>query len=98
MTQARNRGRSNSNERGSAAQRRKRKQALLDRDGDGTTAKCWECGTMVDATTLFADRITAGQDGGKYNLENLRVHCAGCSGRQGQRLTMEIYRRRKEQS
>lgn len=95
MTTARNRGRSNRNERGDTTRRRERKRALLERDGDGVTAKCWECGTPVTAATLHADRIVPGEFGGTYDLANLRCHCPGCSARQGQRRTVEILKARK---
>lgn len=88
------RGTSNSNTRGSASQRRKRKQALLDRDGDGTTASCWECLTVVTYSTMICDRIVPGIRGGRYTLENLRIHCASCSGLQAGALSAETRRRK----
>jgi hypothetical protein len=88
------RGTSNSNSRGSATQRRKRKQALLERDGDGSTASCWECLTVVTYTTMICDRIIPGIRGGKYTLDNLRIHCASCSGLQAGALSAETRRRK----
>lgn len=86
------RGTSNSNTRGSASQRRARRQALLDRDGDGVKAPCWECGTLVDFVTLICDRIVPGIRGGRYVMENLRVHCDPCSHRQACALSAETRR------
>jgi hypothetical protein len=83
-------GRRNSNERGNASNRRARKLWLLNEFGDGVKAPCWECGTLVDFDTMIVDRITPGEQGGTYRRNNIRVHCVGCSGRQGQRRTMEI--------
>lgn len=86
------RGTTNTNARGSAEGRRRRKQALLNRDGDGTTAPCWECATPVTARTMVADRIVPGCRGGTYRLSNLRVHCRPCSEAQGRRMSAESRR------
>jgi hypothetical protein len=88
------RGTSNSNTRGSAAARRKRKQALLDRDGDGATAQCWACSTRVTYATMICDRIVPGIRGGRYVLENLRIHCTTCSGLQAGALSAETRRQK----
>jgi hypothetical protein len=90
-----NRGRSNTDERGSAAERRARKQWLLNKFGDGTQAPCWECDRLVNSHTMIVDRITPGEQGGRYTRNNIRAHCVGCSGRQGQRRTLEIMREKK---
>jgi hypothetical protein len=86
------RGTSNTNDRGSAASRRRRKQALLVRDGDGISAPCWECGTSVTFSTMICDRKKPGKHGGRYQLSNLRVHCRGCSETQGARMALESRR------
>jgi hypothetical protein len=83
----RDRGRSNTNERGSSSDRRQRKMFLLNRDGDGEKAPCWECGTMVDFLTMIVDRIIPGHKGGTYRRNNIRVHCPPCSTRSGAALT-----------
>lgn len=80
------RGTSNTNARGSAESRRRRKAWLLAEFGDGLTAPCWECGTPVTAETCIADRIIPGADGGTYRRGNIRCHCAACSERQGGRM------------
>lgn len=90
MTTAR--GTTNTNVRGSAADRRRRKQLLLDRDGDGISAPCWECDTLVTFETMICDRIKPGVKGGRYGLGNIRVHCPRCSQRQGARMSLETCR------
>lgn len=86
------RGTTNRNRRGSAESRRRRKQQLLARDGDGRKAPCWECGTFVTAETMICDRIKPGVEGGGYALDNVRVHCRGCSEAQGRRMATETRR------
>ncbi|AGT12812.1 HNH protein [Mycobacterium phage Phelemich] len=87
-------GRCNSNERGSSYDRRARRAWLLSAasgfGGNGEKVPCWECGTMVNDDTMIVDRIIAGEFGGRYTRDNIRPHCCGCSGRQGQRRTAEI--------
>lgn len=89
-------GRSNSNERGSAANRRARRAWLLSAvsgfGGDGEKVACWECGTMVDTRTLIVDRIVPGELGGRYTRDNIRPHCPTCSCRQGAARTWELRR------
>lgn len=86
------RGTTNTNVRGSAEGRRRRKQALLKRDGNGITAPCWECRVPVTAQTMIADRVIPGCRGGTYRLSNLRVHCRICSEAQGRRMSAESRR------
>ena len=84
-------GRCNSNERGSAADRRARKAFLLVRDGDGVRAPCHVCGTLVDYETMVVDRHPVpGYLGGRYTRDNIAVHCQLCSGRQGQAITLAL--------
>lgn len=73
------RGTSNSNQRGNAESRRARKQYLLHKHGDGTTAPCYRCGEELDASNLTVDRIIAGLDGGTYERSNIRPACASCN-------------------
>jgi len=84
------RGRSNQNERGSAAQRRIRKQAVLDRDGNGEWALCVTCPTVVDLDSMTLDRIIPGMFGGTYVLDNVQAQCERCSRRQGAYLTLYV--------
>lgn len=91
----------NGNQRGSAADRRRRKRALLERDGTGPDgiALCWQCPTIVDFESMFVDRIKPGAEGGKYgyrDLSNNRIHCERCSHRQGGLLAAARRRERLE--
>lgn len=82
------RGASNSNDRGNSDARRKRKLALLERDGNGEFALCSTCPTIVDYESATVDRYPlAGADGGKYgppsDLSNVRLQCDRCAAKQG---------------
>jgi len=77
------RGTSNSDSRGSSYQRRRRRQAVLDRDGNGEWALCVTCPTVVDLETMRLDRVLPGFLGGTYALDNVRPQCEWCSERQG---------------
>ncbi|MBB5167116.1 hypothetical protein [Mycobacterium sp. AZCC_0083] len=88
----RDRGHRNSNERGSSAQRRARKQFLLDKFGDGETAPCSEegCGAVLTLTTMFCDRIIPAHKGGTYARNNIQPHCQYHSCRQGALMRAEL--------
>lgn len=79
----------NRNSRGGSAQRRVRKQWLLDTFGDGTTAVCMlqlteRCEGTVTFETLTVDRYpVAGVDGGTYRRNNIQPACAPCNEYQG---------------
>lgn len=91
--------RSNSNDRGSAEQRRKRKQWLLDTFGDGVTAPCsFEgCETMVDFDTIQVDRHPIpGVDGGTYARGNIRPACFPHNYEHGLKLAAESRARNRE--
>lgn len=84
------RGRSNSDERGSSLQRRRRKQWLLDHFGDGTTAPCQAplahggvCGNPVTFVSMIVGRIIPGVHGGRYRRDNIRPECGKCSTTEG---------------
>jgi hypothetical protein len=74
--------------RGNSKDRRARKLFLLNRDGDGLTAPCHECGGAVDYDTMIVDRIDPGKFGGRYVRENIQIHCNTCSLHQGYVLGM----------
>ena len=80
------RGTTNGNARGSAEDRRVRKQWLLDNFGNGETAKCYRCPTVVDFVTITVDRIIPGCEGGTYRRGNIRPACAPCNEETGGRL------------
>lgn len=73
------RGTSNSNQRGSSEARRARRLYLLEMFGDGETCPCYRCGEDLDDSTVQADRILAGMDGGTYERGNLRPACGACN-------------------
>ena len=73
------RGTSNTNDRGSAANRRARKQWLLDTFGDGTNVPCYDCHTPLTFETLTVDRILPGCLGGTYVRGNIRPACSPCN-------------------
>lgn len=67
--------------RGNNVQRRRRKQAILNRDGDGTTVECtWKihpkCPRTLTLLTMEQDRI---EQGGPYALNNLVASCGHCN-------------------
>lgn len=80
------RGTSNTNDRGSAEQRRARKQWLLDTFGDGTWAPCSHCEVILDWGTLTVDRIIPGCLGGRYVQGNIRPACMTCNSIEGSAL------------
>lgn len=91
MTVLATRGTSNRNDRGSSANRRARKQWLLDAFGDGRTAACsFGCGTVVDIESISVDRYPIpGCQGGTYRRGNIRPACGPCNSRHGGGLRSE---------
>ena len=75
------RGTSNSNSRGSAEDRRRRKTYLLATFGDGQSAPCsFGCGTEVNFDTITVDRYPVpGIEGGTYKRDNIRPACGPCN-------------------
>lgn len=72
--------------RGSALNRRRRKDWLLSKasghGGNGSTVKCHWCRTRLTFQTVEADRFPiAGQDGGTYRRKNIVPACRGCNSR-----------------
>lgn len=91
------RGTSNTNSRGSAEDRRRRKQFVLDRDGDGVQVKCCTCPTMLTFDTITIDRHPIlGVDGGTYSRDNIRGQCQPCASLQGAYIGNERKRLKKE--
>lgn len=74
------------NQRGNSADRRRRREWMLNHFGNGRTANCWECGRKVNFHTMVVDRIKPGKHGGTYRRNNIRPQCSPCSNRQGYRL------------
>lgn len=77
------RGASNTNDRGSASERRKRKCWMLSWFGDGICCLCYSCGEVLLYSTLQADRIIPGVFGGTYARGNIRPSCSDCNIRSG---------------
>jgi hypothetical protein len=79
------RGTSNTNDRGSSEERRKRKEWLLREFGDGVSAPCaFACGTAVTIHTITVDRFPVpGCRGGRYRRGNIRPACGPCNSRHG---------------
>lgn len=73
------RGSSNTNSRGSAAERRKRKCWMLSWFGDGLSCLCFSCGKVLLYSALEADRIIPGALGGGYSRGNIRPSCGECN-------------------
>jgi 5-methylcytosine-specific restriction endonuclease McrA len=70
--------------RGDRNQRRKRKQYLLDKFGDGTTAPCSYCRADLTIETITTDRHPIpGCQGGTYALDNIRPACGPCNSKHG---------------
>lgn len=88
------RGTTNSNSRGNSRDRARRRQWLLDEFGDGTQADCRlrlseKCLEVVTFTTVSADRIDAGRDGGRYVRGNIQPACLPCQSLQGHLMRSE---------
>lgn len=90
------RGTSNSNSRGSAEDRRRRRAYLVERDGwpCAGIVLCWRCGVPLlqdddpeaPGQAVTVDRIVPGAEGGRYTRDNIRAACAGCNSETGGQL------------
>ncbi len=83
--EARTRGTSNSNARGSSKARAARRRWLLatyESEHPGY-ARCYRCGSLLSELTLTVDRIVPGCRGGKYVRSNIRPACAMCNSETG---------------
>lgn len=92
------RGTTNTNSRGSAAQRRVRKTWLLAEFGDGEKAPCSfdGCAEVLTFDTITVDRFpVAGVDGGTYRRGNIRPACAAHNSEHGGRLRWQRVRARE---
>lgn len=83
-----NRGTTNTNARGNTRDRATRRRWVLREFGDGTKAPCVRCGVLVDADTLYVDRIVPGVEGGRYVHGNIQPHCGPCSSETGAELSL----------
>lgn len=87
MTRAQPRGTSNTNDRGNAETRRRRKAWLLEQFGNGKRARCATCPAWLTFETITVDRWPlAGCEGGTYRRGNIRPMCGPCNSRSGSYL------------
>ena len=77
------RGATNSNQRGSSEDRRRRRKFLLNKFGNGITVKCTHCPAVLTFETVCADRIIPGWKGGRYTQDNIQPSCQSCGSEQG---------------
>lgn len=81
------RGTTNRNARGSAADRRRRREWLVAEFGDGVTVVCSTCPAVLTVDTVTVDRYPlAGCDGGRYVRGNIRPMCGTCNSSSGGKL------------
>lgn len=91
------RGSSNRDSRGNARDRRRRREFLINKFGDGTTCVCSHCPTVLTVETVNTDRITPGWKGGRYTRDNIRPSCADCGSKQGGTMGPEAKAARKQE-
>lgn len=80
------RGTSNTNARGSSADRRARRLYLVrtfQADAGPGMCRCYRCGRLLTEESVTVDRIVPGCLGGKYVRENIRPACGGCNSETG---------------
>lgn len=94
------RGTSNTNDRGSVADRRARKWFLLRKFespmfGAGWT-HCYRCLALLCYDNLTVDRILPGCQGGTYRRDNIRPCCGFCNSSTGSALARRMFPVNKE--
>jgi len=90
------RGTSNSNARGNAEDRRRRREWLLltySADVPGC-CRCYRCGTLLTDETVTVDRIIPGCKGGTYRRSNIRPACGTCNSSTGALLASHGFPRK----
>ena len=82
------RGTSNSNQRGNAESRRRRKAWLLKTYASDLPrrCRCYRCGKPLTKKQITVDRIIPGCLGGKYTRDNIRPACSWCNTKTGSDL------------
>ncbi len=68
---------------GNSKDRAKRRQALINEFGDGSTCPCIYCGLKITHGTLEQDKILTTAQGGRYRLPNLVPACGECNKQRG---------------
>lgn len=96
------RGTSNSNDRGSAAERRARKVWILSPEagfgGNGETVPCARAATHCNQTRLTFESMQVDRHplpgilGGKYRRDNIRPLCVDCNRALGHKVRSQIRR------
>jgi hypothetical protein len=93
------RGCSNTNARGNAESRRRRRQWLIDMFGDGIVADCAlalpGCTGYLTVDTVSVDRIVPGHLGGTYRRDNIQPACSHCQSHQGGKYGVKQARARR---
>lgn len=79
------RGTSNKNQMPNSTHRRRLRQHVLDRDGDGVSVACaFGCGVLLTIEVITLDRFPiTGRDGGTYRKDNVRAACGSCNSSDG---------------
>lgn len=90
------RGATNRNSRGSATARRRRKQFLLNKFGNGETCACSHCPAILTFETVNVDRKIPGWKGGTYRRDNIQPSCADCGSKQGGQMGQEARQAKRE--
>lgn len=89
------RGATNANSRGNSRDRRRRREFLINKFGDGKTCVCSHCPTILTVDTVNADRVIPGWKGGRYTRDNIRPSCGPCGSEQGGAMSQEAKLERK---
>lgn len=92
------RGTSNTNDRGSAADRRARRAWLLatfNPELGLSACRCFSCAAVLDADSLEVDRVLPGALGGRYTRGNIRPICSTCNIKLGNALRGQLAQQRK---
>lgn len=89
MPERARRGTTNSNARGSSADRARRRDYLLrtfESDAGPGTCRCYRCGCVLTGEDVTVDRIVPGCQGGRYRRANIRPACGRCNSAAGATL------------
>lgn len=75
------RGTTNKNDRGSSADRARRRVYLVLKYASDVPGfcRCYRCGRLLDVDSVTVDRIIPGCQGGTYRRENIRPACGRCN-------------------
>lgn len=90
----------NRNQRGGSAQRRARREWLVNTFGDGEFVDCKlaatpDCWVAMTKWTVSADRIVPGILGGTYKRSNIQPACPACQSHTGGKLGAQRAREKR---